>query len=356
MSLSTYARFSPAHPDVAVQFDDLTTTPVTTNEVASDHERAQPADLVIVPRRSPLTWVAVALTVFAIASFAEQLVTNPVWDWQTFGAYFFSASIVRALAVTLELTFLGVAVGFALGIVLAAMRLSTNRFLQGAAYAFVWVFRSIPLLVQLIFWFNMGYLYGSIKLGVPFGPTFAMLNTGSLLTAMGAAVLGLGLHQAAYAAEIIRAGILSVDAGQFEAADALGLPHTRRFFRIVLPQAMRSILPNAANEVIGLFKGTSIVSVLAIPELFYQVQVVYGRTSRVIPLLMVATVWYIVLTTVLSIGQHFIERHFSRGASRTTTSRRQAASEQRPRGSIRARLGDAVVNAALLTRVREDNR
>jgi polar amino acid transport system permease protein len=124
------------------------------------------------------------------------------------------------------------------------------------------------------------------------------------------------LHQAAYAAEIIRGGIISVDAGQVEAAAALGIPKLRQFFRIVLPQAMRSILPNGANEVISLFKGTSIVSVMAIPELFYQVQVIYGRNSRVVPLLMVATVWYIVLTTLLSIAQFYVERHFARGTAR----------------------------------------
>lgn len=283
---------------------------------ASAHDDA---DLVVVPRRRPLTWLAIAATALFIGLFIEQLVTNPVWDWPTFAAYFGSLSIIRALGVTLQLTFLGVAVGFALGIVLASMRLSRSGFLQTVAYTFVWIFRSIPLMVQLIFWFNIGYLYDAVKIGIPFGPALFEIQTSSLLSAMGAAVLGLGLHQAAYAAEIIRAGILSVDPGQFEAADALGLPRSRRFFRIVLPQAMRSILPNAANEVIGLFKGTSIVSVLAIPELFYQVQVVYGRNSRVIPLLMVATVWYIVLTTLLSVIQYFIERHYGKGATRSTT-------------------------------------
>ncbi|CAM5696837.1 Putative amino acid ABC transporter, permease protein OS=Streptomyces antimycoticus OX=68175 GN=SANT12839_026010 PE=3 SV=1 [Streptomyces antimycoticus] len=133
---------------------------------------------------------------------------------------------------------------------------------------------------------------------------------------MSAAVLGLALHQAAYAAEIVRGGVLAVDGGQLEAAAALGIPRLRQLRKIVLPQAMRMILPNAANEVISLFKGTSIVSVMAIGELFYQVQVIYGRNGRVVPLLMVATVWYIILTTVLSIAQYYVERRFSRGATR----------------------------------------
>jgi polar amino acid transport system permease protein len=196
------------------------------------------------------------------------------------------------------------------------MRLSRNPFLQVVSWGYIWAFRSIPLIVQLLFWFNIAYLYQELSLGIPFGPEFVHFSTNNLFGALGAAVLGLALHQAAYAAEIIRGGIISVDAGQLEAAAALGIPRRRQFFRIVLPQAMRSILPNGANEVISLFKGTSIVSVMAIPELFYQVQVIYGRNSRVVPLLMVATVWYIVLTTLLSIAQFYVERHFARGTTR----------------------------------------
>nr|BFE49500.1 hypothetical protein GCM10017745_29270 [Saccharothrix mutabilis subsp. capreolus] len=217
---------------------------------------------------------------------------------------------------TLELTLYGTAIGFALGVVLALMRLSRSRFLSGVSWAYTWAFRSIPLIVQLLFWFNISYLYAELHVGIPFGPAFFGVETKDLISPMGAAVLGLGLHQAAYAAEIVRSGIISVDHGQWEAAAALGIPKARQFRRIVLPQAMRSILPNAANEVISLFKGTSIVSVVAIGELFYQVQVVYGRNARVVALLMVATVWYIVLTTLLSILQHYVEKRYAKGATR----------------------------------------
>lgn len=307
----------------------------------SDHDQ----DLVVVPRRQPLLWVAVALVALALALFVEQLVTNPVWDWPTFAAYFASRSVMLALVETLKLTLLGVVFGFGLGIALAAMRLSEQRFLNAVAFGFVWVFRSIPLMVQLIFWFNIGYIYGAIKVGVPFGPTFFTIPTNSLLSAMGAAVVGLALHQAAYAAEIIRAGILSVDAGQFDAAEALGIPRARRLFHIVLPQAMPSILPNAANEVVGLFKGTSIVSVLAIPELFYQVQVIYGRNSRVIPLLMVATVWYIILTTLLSVAQHAIEKHYARGRTRGGRAK-NSSNPSSPEGTVGERqTADRVVRS-----------
>jgi polar amino acid transport system permease protein len=275
------------------------------------------AELPVVARRHPWRWVGVAAVLVLLAMFVHGLVTNPGWDWPTFFQFFATRTIFSALWVTVQLTVYGTVLGFVLGAVLASMRLSSSPFLQVVAWGYIWAFRSIPLIVQLLFWFNIAYLYQELSLGIPFGPEFVHFSTNNLFGPLGAAVLGLALHQAAYAAEIIRGGIISVDAGQTEAAAALGIPKLRQFLRIVLPQAMRSILPNGANEVISLFKGTSIVSVMAIPELFYQVQVIYGRNSRVVPLLMVATVWYIVLTTLLSIVQYYVERHFSRGTART---------------------------------------
>jgi polar amino acid transport system permease protein len=213
------------------------------------------------------------------------------------------------------LTLAGAVLGFLGGIPLAAMRLSGNPVLAAVSWTYIWVFRSVPLLVQLLFWANLGYLYEFLQIGVPFGPGWSF-PTVNLISSFGAALLGLALHEAAYAGEIIRAGLLSVDHGQHEAAAALGLPRRRQFFRIVLPQAMRSILPNAANLLVNLLKSTSIVYVLAIGELFYQVQVIYGRSGRVVPLLMVATVWYVILTAALSVLQYYTERHFARGAVR----------------------------------------
>ncbi|MBM9622440.1 amino acid ABC transporter permease [Streptomyces zhihengii] len=270
----------------------------------------------IVRLRHPWRWVAVAATAVIVAQFAHGLITNPGWEWDVFARFFTAETVVKAVWVTLQLTFYGTAIGFALGILLAFMRLSRSRFLSGVAFTYIWAFRSIPLIVQLLFWFNLAYLYKELQFGIPFGPGFVSFDTMGLVGAMSAAVLGLALHQAAYAAEIVRAGVLSVDSGQTEAAAALGIPRLRQVRRIVLPQAMRSILPNAANEIISLFKGTSIVSVMAIGELFYQVQVVYGRNGRVVPLLMVATVWYILLTTALSVLQHYVERHYAKGAAR----------------------------------------
>ncbi|MEV4347264.1 amino acid ABC transporter permease [Actinoplanes sp. NPDC049596] len=273
-------------------------------------------DLTIVPARHPWRWVAAAAVLVLVAQFLHGLATNPGWDWGTFFGYFFEESVMQALLITLELTFAGAVLGFAGGILLAPMRLSKNPVLKSVSWTFIWVFRSVPLIVQLLFWANLGYLYDKLQIGVPFGPGFLHFETRSLVSAFGAALLGLALHEAAYAAEIVRAGILSVDQRQMEAAAALGIPRLRQFRRIVLPQAMRAILPNAANELVNLLKSTSVVYVLAIGELFYQVQVIYGRSGRVVPLLMVATVWYVILTAVLSVLQHYTERHFGRGYRR----------------------------------------
>ncbi|WP_292864998.1 M20/M25/M40 family metallo-hydrolase [Microbacterium sp.] len=201
---------------------------------------------------------------------------------------------------------------------IALARQSKSPLVSSAAWLYIWFFRSVPLVVQLVVWYNLGYLYPTLGLGTPFTTDFWIVEfpTVHLISAFAAGVLGLSLHQAAYSAEIIRGGLLSVDQGQLEAAASLGIPPRRRLSRIVLPQAMRSIVPNATNEVIGLVKGTSVLFVIAIPELFYSVQVIYNRNSRVIPLLLVAVVWYTIITTILSIAQYYIERHYARGTVR----------------------------------------
>ncbi|WP_110945982.1 amino acid ABC transporter permease [Streptomyces avicenniae] len=292
----------------------------------------------IVPARHYGRWLAGAAILVLVAQFVNGLVTNPAWDWPVFFDYLLADSVLRAVWVTVQLTVYGTLLGFALGVVLGLMRLSRSYVLRSVAWAYVWAFRSIPLIVQLLFWFNLAYLYRELGFGIPFGPVLWRVGTMDLIGAMTAAVIGLALHQAAYAAEIVRGGVLAVDAGQREAAAALGIPRVRQWRRIVLPQAMRGILPNAANEIISLFKGTSIVSVMAIGELFYQVQVVYGRNGRVVPLLMVATVWYIVLTTVLTVAQYYVERRFARGAT--------SHAPQSPARRLRKVAGDLRAGAA----------
>ncbi|MDX2825373.1 amino acid ABC transporter permease [Streptomyces ipomoeae] len=276
-----------------------------------------PTTLKVVPARHYARWAAAAAVTVLVAQFAHGLVTNPVWEWGVFSDYVLSETIVQAVWVTLQLTAYATVLGFLLGTVLAFMRLSRSPLLQTVAWTYIWIFRSIPMIVQLVFWFNLSALYERLGFGIPFGPVFWSVDSNSVIGTMGAAVIGLTLHQAAYAAEIVRGGVIAVDHGQLEAAAALGIPRLRQIRRIVLPQAMRAILPTAGNEIIGLLKGTSVVYVMSIGELFYQVQVIYGRNGRVIPLLLVATAWYVVLTSVLSVAQYYVERRYARGANRT---------------------------------------
>lgn len=273
-------------------------------------------ELVIVARRHPSRWVATAVIGVLVAMFVHGLATNDQWDWAIFRDYFTAPSILKALRTTLWLTLWGTVLGFAFGTVLAAMRLSHNPLLQSVSWAYVWLFRSVPLIVLLLFSFNLAYLYDELSLGIPFGPSVWTRGTLDLISPMTAAIIGLAIHQSAYSAEVMRSGLLSVDHGQREAAAALGIPRWRQFRRIVLPQAMRTILPTGANEVINLFKSTSVVYVMAISELFYQVRVIYSRNGAVWAMLTVATVWYLILTTILSVGQYYLERYFGRGSSR----------------------------------------
>ncbi len=260
----------------------------------------------VVRRRRHGQWTAAVAVLVLLGLAVNSVVRNQAFQWDVVGDYFTSTAVLRGLWLTLWLTAVVMALGFALGTLLAAGRLSTNPVLRSVSWGYVWLFRSIPILVQLLLWFNIGALYPQI-LGV---------RTVDLLGPVTVAIIGLTLHEAAYAAEVVRGGILSVDRGQIEAAQALGLSRWRRWWRIVLPQAMRSIVPPAGNMLIGTLKGTSIVSVIAVQDLLYSVQLVYHRTYQVIPLLMVATVWYVVVTSVLSVGQYYVERHYARGSER----------------------------------------
>lgn len=271
----------------------------------------------IVPARHRSSLAGTLLAVALIALALHSILTNPRWGWPVFAEWFLSPPVLSGLARTLVLTLLGAVFGFALGALVAFARLSRSRLLSASAWAFVWLFRSIPLIVLLLILNNLGYLYEHVRLGVPFTDiVWFDAPTTDLISPFAAAVLGLTLNHAAFSAEVIRGGILSVDQGQLEAAAALGLPHGRQTARIVLPQAMRAILPIAFNDLIVLAKGTSMVYVLAMPELFYTVQVIYRRNLEVIPLLMVATVWYLIILTVLSAIQVQVERHYARGALR----------------------------------------
>ncbi|WP_035855114.1 amino acid ABC transporter permease [Cryptosporangium arvum] len=261
-------------------------------------------------------WVLGAVLVVLAAQLGRFLVFNEAFEWGVVGQYLFDASVLRGLGTTILLAVAAMLVGLVLGTTIAACRLSMFAPLRWAGTAYVTVFRSIPPLVQLIFWFNLGYLLPRISVGVPFGPEFASWSSNDLITPVTAAVLGLGLNEAAYLAEIVRGGLLGVDGGQTEAAKSLGYRGRQIFFRVVLPQAMRTIIPPTGSQFITVLKGTSLVSVIAMADLLYSVQTIYGRTYQVVPLLIVAVLWYLVVVSLFSLGQQRLERYFGRGAHR----------------------------------------
>jgi len=260
--------------------------------------------------------VAAVVVLVLIAMFVHSLVTNPGFEWGVVGSYFLSRRVLDGLEITIFLTVVCMALGIVLGVILAVMRLSANPLLSGASWVYIWFFRGTPVLVQLLFWYNMAALYPRFSLGVPFGPSFVHGNANSLITPLTAAILGLGLNEGAYMAEIVRAGILSVEHGQVEAAQALGMTRALTMRRIILPQAMRVIIPPTGNETISMLKTTSIASVITVTELLYAVQLIYSVNFKTIPLLIVASLWYLIATSVLTVVQYYIERRYARGAAR----------------------------------------
>jgi polar amino acid transport system permease protein len=264
-----------------------------------------------VPR--PGRWIATLIVGVLVAMLVHGLVTNKTFGWGTVGHYFFTSLVLSGVRLTVILTVVAMAAGIAIGILVAVMRMSPNPLMSNASRLYIWFFRGTPLLVQLIFWYNIGALYPKISVGIPFGPSFTSFTANSVLTSLVAALIGLSLNEGAYMAEIIRSGIIAVDAGQIEAARSLGMHHRLLLRRIVLPQAMRVVIPPTGNQVITMLKTTSLCSVIAIAELLYSVEIIYQRNFEVIPLLIVASLWYLLMTTVLSIGQYYLERHFGRG-------------------------------------------
>ncbi|MFG1644052.1 amino acid ABC transporter permease [Amycolatopsis sp. NPDC049252] len=267
----------------------------------------------ILVRKKYGTWVAGAIAVVLVALLLLSAATNRNFSWPAFGHYVFSPSILLGLGHTVELAVISMVLSIVLGVVLAMMRQSANKVLTTAAGAYIWVFRATPLLVLLLLLYNLAALYPKLSLGVPLGPDLVTVDTNTVITVAGAAIIGLTLHEAAYCAEIFRAGLISVGRGQREAAEALGMPGTLALRRIVLPQAMRAIVPPLTNQFVNVVKTTSIVSVIAMPELLYSAQIIYARTYETIPLLLVVTFWYLVLTAVLTVVQRRVERYFNRG-------------------------------------------
>jgi polar amino acid transport system permease protein len=276
----------------------------------------RPAPIKAVPVRHPGRWAAVVVIAVLVAMAIDSIVTNANWQWEFQLQNAFAQPVMQGVWTTLWLTVASMAMGVLLGIVLAVMRLSPNPILASTAWLYIWVFRGTPVLVQLVIWANLGSLYRQVSLGVPFGPAWFTIDTRNLVPNAVAALLGLGLNEAAYMSEIIRAGILSVDEGQTEAASALGMSRMQTLRRIILPQAMRVVVPPTGNETISMLKTTSLVSAVPYAELFFQTSSIGSRTFQVFPTLVMASLWYLAMTSVLMIGQYYIERYYARGSVR----------------------------------------
>ncbi|HTA06185.1 MAG TPA: amino acid ABC transporter permease [Solirubrobacteraceae bacterium] len=281
---------------------------------ASPERAGRPEDIRAVPVRRPGRWVAAAIIVIVAVALIRSIIDNPNFQWDVVGEYVFDGRILHGLRVTIELTVIAMAIGIVLGVLLAVMRLSPNWLVSGASSFYIWFFRGTPVLVQLLFWYNIAALYPKIALGVPFGPSFIHADANTLITPFAAAILGLGLNEGAYMAEIVRAGIISVDPGQADAAQSLGMTRLQTMRRIVLPQAMRVIIPPTGNETISMLKTSSLASVIVVTELLYTSELIFSANYKTIPLLITASIWYIACTSVLYVGQHYLERYYGRGA------------------------------------------
>ncbi|GAA1788598.1 amino acid ABC transporter permease [Planosporangium flavigriseum] len=290
--------------------------------------RARPEPIKAVPVRHPGRWAAVAVLAVLTAMFVHVIVTNKAFKWGFIFENLFNQPVVDGLLRgTLLMTICAMAVGIALGVIIAVMRLSDNPILRSVAWVYTWFFRAVPRLVLLAVFGNLGILWSRVEFGVPFdtqlGALFGIpdlhLRVGGftsrdVFAGFFAGLLGLALSEAAYMAEIVRAGIQSVDPGQAEAAEALGLSRGQALRRIILPQAMRVIVPPTGNETIAMLKDTSLLIMVPVTyELFFQLDAIGKRTFDPFPMYTAACLWYLALTSLLLVGQYFIERHFSRG-------------------------------------------
>src|SRR3954454_11581632 len=299
---------------------------------------APPEQIKAVRVRHPGRWIAAVVIGVLALMFVHMLVTNPVFQWKFMVDNMFSAPVLRGARTTLIMTVLAMLLGVLLGIIVAIMRLSPNPIVSGAAWAYVWFFRAIPRIVLLFFCANLGALYGTYDLGFPFDQQimgwlglsgdlrFLGLNGNQIFAGFTAGLLGLVLSEGAYMAEIVRAGIQSVDPGQTEAASALGMSRAKTMRRIVLPQAMLVIIPPTGNETIAMLKASSLL--IAVPvtsELNFQLRAIGSRTFQIIPMAVASILWYLALTSLLMVGQYFLEKRFSRGFGARETRAQRAA-------------------------------
>ncbi|MDN5789661.1 MAG: amino acid ABC transporter permease [Micrococcales bacterium] len=314
--------------------------------VPSNEERPGAINARPVPR--PGRWVAIAVIVILIAMMISSFLTNERWGFPTALEIMQQAPVLEGLVKgTIAGTVGAMIIGIVAGIGIAVMRLSKNPVLRGVSFVYTWFFRAIPRLVLLaMIGTGLGFLYNTIDFGLPFGQqfaawlglssdfTFLSLDVNAFSSTLMAGILGLGLSEAAYMAEVARAGIISVDKGQEEAAQALGMSRGKTMLRIVLPQAMRVIVPPTGNETIAMVKDTSLLSVIpVITELFYQTRAIGTRTLQIMPSFVAATAWYLIVCSVLMVGQHYLERHFGRGFGQKKTKAPKDKRFARPAGA-----------------------
>jgi polar amino acid transport system permease protein len=288
----------------------------TASGPSSSSAGRRPEAIKAVPVSHPWRWFsAVVVVIFAFAAIYT-VVTAPQLHWETFWQFLFQRLIFDGIRLTLILTVAAMAIGISLGVVLAVMRLSPNPVMVTLSWFYIWFFRGTPVLVQIFFWFNVAIILPYVGVGIPFTHIGVTVSTNVLVPAVAAAILGLGFNEAAYMAEIVRAGIISVEQGQTEAAQALGMTRLKVMQRIVLPQAMRVIIPPTGNETISMLKTTSLAFVASVPELFTRADQIANSNFRYVELLFVASFWYLVMTSVLTVGQFYLERYFARGSTR----------------------------------------
>jgi polar amino acid transport system permease protein len=287
-----------------------------------------------VRRRSTFEYVAWILCSLLALGILISVSTNPNFKWGVVARYFTHETILRGLMLTLFLTVASMALGTILGLFLAIMRASKIKPIAATAGVYITIFRGTPVLVQLIFWFNVAALYPNLSIGIPFTDIGTAIDVNALMAPITAALVGLTLNEAAYMAEIIRGGFSSVGKGQIEAADSLGMSAGMKMRKVIIPQAMPSIIPATGNQVIGMFKGTSLVSVLGVAELLQSAQLIYARTYETIPLLIVASLWYLVMTLLLSYPQSKLEQKYSRATSRLPRKAKKVVLTE-PEGTLR---------------------
>ena len=262
---------------------------------------------------SPRRGLAISVVVLVLVALAAYSVArNPRFQWGVVREYFTASTVLKGLGLTMWLTLVVMVLGLVGGAIVALMHRSRYRGVAGVAWAFTWFFRSVPMLVQILFWFNLAALYPTLSLGIPGGPALFSVKTNAVISPFTAVIIGFALHESAYVSEIIRTGLSSVPKGQWMAGRSIGMTEGTLLRRVILPQVVRVIIPTLGNEAISVMKETTLVSVIAVTDLLYSVQLIYGSNFQTIPLLIVATLWYLIMTILLGMVQYGVERHYGR--------------------------------------------